>query len=84
MKYIDAEKLKEEIKRQIKVEIEECHKSKNPQFFKFGRVNALENLIPFIDSLQQEQPEVDLEKEIEEYFNGWTIDEFLGLVNDEC
>lgn len=33
--------------------------------------------------IQQEQPEVDLEKEINSFVHGWSIDEFLGLVNDE-
>lgn len=84
MKYIEADKLKEEIKRQMNVEIEECHKSKHPQLFKFGRVNALENLIPFIDSLQQEQPEVDLENEINAVWNprfnlGWDEHSALSM-----
>jgi len=32
---------------------------------------------------EQEQSEVDLEKEIDMFVDGWSIDEDLGLVNDE-
>ncbi len=54
MKYISAEKLIAEIERRIA----------NGQD---GYGCNLKAIIPFIDSLQQEQPEVDLEKEIQEH-----------------
>ena len=69
MKYIDAEKLKAEIKRRIDAETEELKKAKHSQFTKLGKINALENLIPFIDSLQQEQPEEPLNENEQELVN---------------
>lgn len=33
---------------------------------------AYSKVLSLIDSLQQEQPEMNLEKEIEKYFKGWT------------
>lgn len=64
MKYIDADKLIAEIERLIGV-----HTSKRGQDEVAINLNYLKE---FITSLQQEQPEMDLEKEIEEYFKGWT------------
>lgn len=57
-KYIDAEKLKAHIQHLIKKD--------NYELF------DVPELLSFIDSLQQEQPEVDLEKEIDTFFEGWT------------
>ena len=34
-------------------------------------------------TLVEEEPGVDLEKEIDMFVDGWSIDELLGLVNDE-
>ena len=75
MKYIDADKLKAKIKRRHDYENEMYHKKKPD-----GRPNdgwaeslaimgVLEELLAFIDSLQQEQPEVDLEKELDTYYD---------------
>ena len=60
MKYIDAEKLKAEIERRI-----EETKSMKPAFDQFwaGQISAFKGAIKITESLQQEQPEVDLEKE---------------------
>jgi hypothetical protein len=64
MKYIDAEKLKAEINRLkglLNSRLCECLTID----YKAGGNKQLDLLLSFIDSLQQEQPEVDLEKEIE-------------------
>lgn len=68
MKYIDAEKLIAEIERQqIKLIV-----LSNTEQVDMRRDCALQNgvysyILDLIDSLQQEQPEVDLEKEIKEH-----------------
>lgn len=67
-KYIDAEKLKAHIQYLIKKD--------NYELF------DVPELLSFIDSHQQEQPEVDLEKEIDKMWNpcfnlGW--DEYSAL-----
>lgn len=59
MKYINADKLKAEIERQLE--------KYDPHYTSAG--SELKKLLSFIDSLQQEQPEVDLEKEIERFLN---------------
>ena len=71
MKYIDAEKLKAEIERRIarldkelKPAAEEDFVSSWASTAKNKRV-ALQSILSFIASLQQEQPEVDLKKEID-------------------
>jgi hypothetical protein len=63
-KYVDAEKLKAHIQHLIKKD--------NYELF------DVPELLSFIDSLQQEQPDVDLEKKIEEYFEGWSDDSEYG------
>lgn len=60
MKYINAEKLKAEIKR-----LEEMDYPCDTYEESVGFYYALDCIKSFIDSHQQEQPEVDLEKEIE-------------------
>ena len=66
MKYIDADRLRAEIeKHQNDVnEISQKHGGKNS--FRMGRQMGIDLFRKFIDSLQQEQQEVDLEKEIAE------------------
>ncbi len=63
-KYIDAEKLIERLEEIKQAEYENC-----------GGVNAktgaLQEVQELITSLQQEQPEVDLWKEIDKYFSKW-------------
>ena len=56
MKYIDADRLQAEIERLLK----------EAPSYDDSRTYLLE-VSAFIDSLQQEQPEVDLEKEIKDY-----------------
>lgn len=67
-KYIDSEKLKAEIER--------LHKAHSGKYGCDEVGLNLEYLEDFIDSLQQEQPKVDLEKEIEEHVKGMPMSEF--------
>jgi len=61
MKYIDADKLIAKIK-----ELNLVTKTYEEQV---AFNNALAMVVEIIDSLQQEQPEVDLEKEIDKWFD---------------
>ena len=63
MKYIDSEKLK--------AEIEKLHKAHSGKYGCDEVGVNLEYLEGFIDSLQQEQPEVDLEEEIDSCWQDW-------------
>lgn len=76
MKYIDADKLKAEIER-LKEEtpIGICEYDKGEEN---GRMEVLISLQSTIDSLQQEQPAVDLEKEYKAWWNSIT-----GKINIE-
>ena len=68
-KYIDSEKLKtiiEERKTQQDQWVERYHDSINQ-----GISNELSEILSLIDSLQQEQPKVDLEKEIDLCWQDW-------------
>lgn len=60
-KYIDAEKLIDEIKRRMDAISEDCKNTL--RFFDFGKINGMEEVLSIIESLQQEKPEADLEKE---------------------
>lgn len=69
-KYIDAYKLKAKIK-QRKANIETyCLQSNHDKRFDVVP-EQLSNILSDIDSLQQEQPEVDLEEEVKKYFEGY-------------
>ncbi len=76
MKYIDAEKF-----RALLVERYNAFQIGQHSPFRNGKVESLRETVELIDSLLQEQPEVDLEKEIEEYFpeetfyTGWNYDD---------
>ena len=65
MKYIDAEKLKAEIKERLRCNgsFDEC--GDTAWDYDQGMVAAYNYILSLIDSLQQEQPEMDL------YNNGW-------------
>jgi len=67
--YIDAEKLKSEIERRIKswTNREKYALPGQGKDTCTSCVTELTDLLSFIDSLQQEQPEVDLEKEMTAY-----------------
>lgn len=67
MKYIDAELLRKEVKRLEKAAHKSaigCADSETRKFHE-GKDFAYQHVGILIDSLQQEQPEIDLEKEIE-------------------
>ena len=73
MKYIDAEKLKV-----LLSDLEENHKYYNGDFHD-GVVFTVDKAKEIIDFLQQEQPEVDLEKQIDkEWRECCPIDEGMG------
>lgn len=63
--YIPKEPLVAEIKRRMAAIADRCDKSEHPQFTLYGKINALEKLLPFINTL--EVKEVDLEKAFDEY-----------------
>jgi hypothetical protein len=69
--YIDKGALVAEIERRIKEISKEFQESNTIQFSLLGKVNALENLLPFINTL--EVKDVDLEKEAELIANGIMI-----------
>ena len=82
-KYIDTEKLIAEIK--IFRAIEYKGNTLGDDVANCALDYVLEEIIPF---LLQEQPEVDLEKELCEYFEGWRIDYYSEteelLKNNGC
>lgn len=62
MKYIDSEKLINEIERYENTAIDAYNPLGEDADFWHGKVVACEDLKTLITSLQQEQPEVDFEK----------------------
>lgn len=66
MKYINAEKLKETINKQLQ---ENADKACLFGAAFAGRAAEDNDIINLIDSLQQEQPEVDLEKFISDFID---------------
>jgi hypothetical protein len=81
-KYIDADLLKKEIKRLEKAAHKSalgCADSETRKFHE-GKDFAYQNVGVLIYSLQQEQPKVDLEEEIEDYWiaTGWSKVMTLG------
>ena len=72
-KYIDAEKLIAEIERRKEKWLAESRlikKGKDKAMYAAGKSSAYTEFLSLVDSLQQEQPEVDLEKELDRYFRG--------------
>jgi len=59
MKYIEADRLRARIEKYLTFD------NNIDTAFYIGRRDAERSILAFIDSLPQEQPEVDLEKEIE-------------------
>ena len=84
IKYIDADKLITEIERLQ--HLNECYKRNWRWKFKWfsrtviGRMEVLEGIKNLITSLQQEQPEVDIEKEYTEFVVSDPV--YSKLVND--
>lgn len=75
-KYIDADRLRMELEKRLKNVRDYMNgagmKYKGPKYFKAqGRESAYDALLNTIDSLQQEQQEVVLEKEIDACWYNW-------------
>jgi hypothetical protein len=64
-KYIDKDALVAEIERRMKEITKEYQESKTIQYTLIGKINALENLLPFINTL--EVKEVDLESLVKDF-----------------
>lgn len=86
MKYIDSEKLIAEIERRIdswSIRGEHSPAGQGKDTCE-SRVTELSDLLSFITSLQQEQPEVDLEKEKKKWYDkGYkdATDKWLPLIS---
>ena len=65
MKLIDKDALVAEIEKRIKCITKEYQESQQPQFFLLGKINSLENILPFLNTL--EVKEVDLWTELGNY-----------------
>lgn len=71
-KYIDAEKLKVEVERRKEKWLAASRlikKGKDKAMYAAGKSSAYTEFFSLITSLQQEQPEVDINKEIEKWFD---------------
>lgn len=89
-KYIDADKLKTEVERYIK-DVKDAGKKLTPNMGFFdAKLSGIYDVMNIVASLQQERPEVDLEKEIEErveFYIGekcegkWKWDECYNIIN---
>lgn len=64
MKYIDTEKLIDEIERYIK-----HYEKLDRDDFKNGELYICQELLSFVKSLQQEQHEVDLDSKLSEFMS---------------
>ena len=76
MKYIDADRLRKELDKRLKNVRDymngEGMKYKGPKYHKAqGKESAYDALLSIVDSLQQEQPDVDIREEIKKL-------EFMG------
>ena len=81
MKYIDADKLISEIEKykQGAAIARFDNAGENADYFQ-GKVDLCDDLQHIIDSLQHEQPEVDLEKEIEMYISSKGLLDYAFLI----
>ena len=68
MKYIDAELLKSKLKN-VATELKTGNYYLDNSEQAVGYENALIDFEQIIDSIQQEQPKVDLEKELDTYYD---------------
>ncbi len=74
-KYIDAEKLIAEIERRINIKenLTQHPEMSDMKESLYDIIGAFQSIKSFIISLQQEQPEVDLEKEITKWIDSGDI-----------
>lgn len=91
MKYIDAERLYKQVDelmaRFAKLEKEAEPDTEDLSIFYQGKKEMCSELLGIIDSLQQEQPDVDFEKEINKYFEPikpWQIQEAPYTSMENC
>ena len=70
-KYIDIEKLIAEIERYENTAIDAYNPRGEDADFWHGKVVACEDLKTLVTSLQQEQPKVDFEKEVDACWQNW-------------
>ena len=81
-KYIDTDLLKKEIKRlkdeYTDIAIDSQRGWVNANFV----IDDLEQLLSQIDSLQKEQPEVDLEEEMDRFFEEMPVQEHENIFED--
>ena len=78
MKYIEAEKLKAEIERRM-----EMHRKASASGYIIdpNRLDEDEDIISLITSLQQEQPEVDLDALVNETFDKYSSVDGYGQLS---
>ena len=87
MKYIDADRLKAEIDR-LKAETEKrmhiCDGifERDSDTYYQGKAVAYQETLSLIDSLQHEQTEVDLEEEMDRFFEEMSIQEHENIFED--
>lgn len=85
-KYIDADRLRAEIEERKQIHFNDYFVKKSGNPADYGASNALAQVLPLIDSLQQEQPDfqkadkkeqfqIDWESEVEEYWiaSSWNM-----------
>ena len=84
-KYVRADRLIAEIEREVESSSKKIKSGKSDEKSTFcrGEITALYTIKSIISSLQQEQPEVDLENYLENYFKGWHIEEEIGLTKPD-
>ena len=51
--------------------------------FRNGEVYICTELLAFLDTLEQQEKDVDLEKEIEAYFKDWSINSYGAFFNED-
>lgn len=74
MKYIDADRLKAEIEKRMHI-CDGIFERDSDTYYQ-GKAVAYQETLSLFDSLQQEQPEVDLEEEIEQ-----VVEKYNSLAN---
>lgn len=82
MKYIDAEKLKAEIERRIALHDSLASNAESEMIanLEIGAAQALEDILPFLSTLESEKPSDGLEKEIDRLWKSFA-DEMEGPHN---
>lgn len=74
-KYIDADKLKVDIKKRYDEMLNRAKIDANNAEYWNGKADSYRAIYDLIDSLQQEQPEVNLEEAITDYYGRMPDDE---------